>query len=639
MPQFNRLLEPGKIGKLQLKNRMMLSPMLTRYTVEGKVSQQMIDYYAERGLGGAGLLVVEAAYSRPGGYPGGRMTIGDDNLVPALKKLTDGIHRSGAMASIQVVIHRGRGDDVDPASSSEFVNPMTGVMCRAVTLDDIKRLLGEYGNAARRVREAGFDCLMIHTSGGYLVTDFLSKRVNKRTDQYGGDLKNRARFALEMIAAVKRNTGADFPVIVRVTCDERTQGGIGIEDAAATCKLFEEAGVDAIDVVSGAMDSYQWVMPYMYQPAGSNVPLAQQIKKAVKIPVCVSGKITDPVQAEDILKQGKADFINLGRALIADPYFPNKVKAGKIDEICKCIVCLRCAESILKPPGGAMVCTVNPTVGREPEFKEKFKPATKKKKVLVIGGGPGGMEAAMVAAQRGHDVTLWDKDSKLGGQLKLAIVPPGKDDLKNFPQYLAKRLDALKVKVVLGKEATVKAVSEFAPDAVVVANGSKPLVPKIKGIESRKTLIFRDVLSGKSDTGKKVIVIGGGFIGCEVADYLAEKGKDVTIIEILPQIASELFFVVVNVISQVLRDRNVRVFTGVKEEEITGKGLDIVDKDGKRISLEADDIVIAAGSVADKSLYESLKGKVPELYEVGDCAKARRIQEAVFEGATVGCTI
>ena len=291
-------------------------------------------------------------------------------------------------------------------------------------------------------------------------------------------------------------------------------------------------------------------------------------------------------------------------------------------------------------PEGALACTVNPAVGREKEFEAGLKPAATKKKVLVIGGGPGGMEAAIVAAERGHSVTLWERDDKLGGTLNLAIMPPGKDDLKSAIEYPARKLGELKVTVNLGKEATTEAVSEFSPDAVVVAAGSNPLIPRIKGMDRRKVVTFRDVMSGKVEVGNRVIVVGGGFVGCELSDLLAKKGKKVTVIEILPQLASELFPPIADiVIQEMLKTGRVEVFTEVKEEEITDKGMEIVDKDGNRVSLEADDIVIAAGSVADKTLYQSLKGKVPELYEVGDCAKARRILEAVTEGATAGLTI
>lgn len=638
MTQFVKLFEPGRIGKIELKNRVIMPPMLTRYTVEGSIPDRMVEYYTERARSGAALITSEPAYIRKGGYPG-RIRIDTDDMIPGLSRLADGIHRGGAKASIQVIAHRGRSD-VDPAGPSESVHPATGAKIRAVALEDIKRLTGEFGEATRRVKEAGFDCLQIHVSGGCLVSDFLCARLNKRTDEYGGSPRGRAKFAMELVSEAKKKTGGDFPIIVRLMCDERLEGGYGVKDAVEIARLLEEAGAAAIDVVSGGLvETFQWVIPYMYMRNGSNLDLAEVVKKAVKIPISVSGKILEPELAEQVLTEGMADFIGLGRALLADPRFLQKAKAGKLTEICKCVACLRCAEAILKPPEMPMVCTVNPAVGREKEFQAGMKPAVKKKKVLVIGGGPGGMEAALVAAQRGHRVTLWEKEKMLGGTLNLAVVPPGKDDLKSFLEHLTHRLDELKVTVKLEKEATVDAVKAFSPDAVVVASGSTPLIPKIKGSEKRKILTFRDILTGKAATGKNVVVVGGGFVGCEVADFLAEKGKKVTIVEILPGLATELFFTVTNLINQRLRELGVQAYTAVKEEEITGSGMNVVDKDGKTVSLKADDIVIAVGSVADRSVFESLKGVVPELYEVGDCAKARRMQEAVSEGATVGMKI
>jgi len=645
MTQYTKLFEPGKIGKLELKNRIILPPMVAGYTTEdGLIPEQMLDYYAARARGGCGLVIVEAAYPRRGGYPpspghAGRINLDSDRVLPSLRRLAEVIHTGGAKAVLQLNIHRGRNDELDPASAIEAVHPRTGVKARAMTVADLKSLGEQFGDGAKRAREAGFEAMMIHGGSGYLVSEFLSPRTNKRTDEYGGDAKKRARFALELLAASKEKAGADYPVMFRMTADERVEGGFVLEDAIILAKLLEEAGIDAIDIVSGVVETYAWVIPYMYMPRGCNADLSLAIKKVVKVPVSVAGRINDPDIAEEILREGKADFVGLGRTLIADPEFPNKVMEGKVADICMCVACGRCIESILKAPAGPMICTVNPAVGKEKEFELGLKPAAKKKKVLVIGGGPGGMEAAIIAAQRGHDVTLWEKEDKLGGQLNIAIVPPGKEELGNFTEYLSRQVQKLQVTVKTGKEATVEAVSEFSPDAVILAAGSKPLFPKIKGIEGRKVLSFRDVLAGKVETGKRVIVIGGGFVGCETADFLAEKGKKVTVVEILPELASEIFYPFADLLVQRLKELGVETFIGVKEEEITDKGVNIVDKDGKKISLEADDIVIATGSVADKTLFESLKGKVPELHEAGDCVQARRIYEAVSEGATAAMKI
>ncbi len=286
-----------------------------------------------------------------------------------------------------------------------------------------------------------------------------------------------------------------------------------------------------------------------------------------------------------------------------------------------------------------MICSVNPAVGQERAYAAGMAPATKKKKVLVVGGGPGGMNAAIVAAERGHTVTLWEKSNKLGGILNLAIAPPHKDELKNLIEYLPHRMKQLKVDVKMGKEGTADAVAKFGADAVVVATGSLPLIPKIKGMDKKKTIQFRDVLADKVKVGKKVVVIGGGFVGCEVADLLASKGKQVTVVEILPSLANEFIVYYADVLKEELDKAGVKYFTSVKDEEITEKGVNIIDKDGKQIFLEADDVVISTGAVPDKALAEALKGKVSELYEVGDCVKACRIYEAMSDGAKAGMKI
>jgi len=285
-----------------------------------------------------------------------------------------------------------------------------------------------------------------------------------------------------------------------------------------------------------------------------------------------------------------------------------------------------------------MLCSVNPAVGKEKEFELGLKPASKKK-VLVIGGGPAGMEAAIIAAQRGHNVTLWEKDNSLRGQLKIASVPPGKAEVQGFADYLVRQLDKLKVTVKLGKEATAAMVSKFSPDVAILAVGSKPVIPNVKGIEKKKPIVLSDILSGKVKVGKRVVVIGGGFVGCETADFLAEKGKRVFVVEILSELASEMYYPYAHLLIQRLKDKGVEAFTEVKEEEITDTGMEIIDREGERVSLEADDIVVATGSVPNKSLFEAIQGKVPEVCEVGDCVEARRIQEAVAEGAEIGLKI
>lgn len=647
MAEYAKLFTPVKIGKMELKNRITLPPMACGFATEdGYITDQFVDYYGERAKGGAAMIVIESSYPRPAGYPR-RPNLSSEKFLPGLTKLADAIHKGGAKACVQILPHKGRNDLVDPATASEALHPTKGTKIRALKLDEIKRLIDEFAYSVKLLQKAGFDCVEIHGGSGYLLSEFFSPRLNKRDDEYGGDARRRARLALDMIKAGKQAAGADYPIIYRMVADERVgEEGFVLRDAIIAAQNLEEGGADAIDVVSGStVETFAWLIPYMYMHDGCNVDLSDAIKKKLKkVPVGVAGKILDASLADQILKEGKADFVDMGRALIVDPYFPAKVQAGKTDDVLRCVACLRCAESILSAtdyrPSGGMLCSVNPAVGREHEFEVGLKPATKKRNVLVLGGGPGGMEAAAVAARRGHKVTLWEKSDKLGGLLNFAVVPPGKDDLKTFVPYLTREMAKYKVKVQLSKEATVDEVVKFKPDAVIVASGSTPLVPKIKGLDKRKLVTFKDVLSEKVKVGKRVVIIGGGFVGCEVADFLAEKGKKVTVIEILPTLASELFPPVAEQVVRKMKEAgDVTVYCEVKEEEITEKGINIVTKDGKKVTIDADDVVIAAGSRADTSLFDSLKGKITELYQVGDCAKARRIQETVSEGAAAGLKV
>jgi 2,4-dienoyl-CoA reductase-like NADH-dependent reductase (Old Yellow Enzyme family)/thioredoxin reductase len=635
--EFSKLFEPGFIGTLRVKNRIIMSPMITHYaTREGGVSEQQIDYYAARSKGGAGIIVIENTYTNSHG-PIGRLLISSDAFIPGLSKLAEAIHKNGGKAVIELNIHRGRVDKEEPVSASAIPDPVTGIPCKALSTAEIEKLVNEFGESAGRAKEAGFDGIMIHGGNSYLVPQFLSTVTNKRTDEYGGDLQGRAKLAVDLAKIARMKTGPDYPIIYRLTVDERGDDGYTLSNGAIVCKWLEAAGVNAIDAVA----SGRYHSACLYIPPGYNAPRSMAIKKAVRIPVSAPGRIDSPALAERLLVEGAADFVTLGRALIADPEFANKAATGRASEIRRCLACSRCQEHVSQAWDVRLACTVNPAVGRERQFEPRQ--ARKAKRVLVIGGGPAGMQAALACSERGHRVTLWEEGPSLGGQLNIAHLPPDKDGLKSILSYLQDRLAKSNVNMEMDKKATADAVLEFAPESVILAIGARLLVPDIQGLDSSIVVSGWDVLSGKVHAGKNVIVIGGGRMGCELADFLVQKGTKVVLVEVLPALYSEG---IANrhssrtMLLERLSGSGVKSYLGVKGEKITDYGMEIEDAGGRTVALEADGIVLAVGSVANTdTLSAALEGKNIALYKIGDCVKPRQIREAIRDGAETALNI
>jgi NADPH-dependent 2,4-dienoyl-CoA reductase/sulfur reductase-like enzyme len=499
-------------------------------------------------------------------------------------------------------------------------------------VEEIRTLEEDFGRSVARAREAGFDAVMVHGGTGYLISEFLSPRTNLRKDFYGGGIRGRARLAVEMVQEAKKQGGKDYPVIFRLAASERIEGGISPEDIWEACGLIEGGGADAIDVVSGVAETPEWVVPSLYFPLACNVPLAEEIKKRISIPVMVAGRINDPSLAEEILEKGKADFLVMGRALLADPYFPAKAREGKVNEIRRCIACLRCIESF--SANLPLVCAVNPTVGRE---RDSEPTVGKKKKVVVVGGGPAGLQAALTAAERGHEVILLEKEKEVGGQLNLASLPPEKGELSNVRSYFLSQLEKKKDKAkILHQEGTLSAIAGLSPDVIISAVGSVPLIPNIPGVQEgirrKRVVTGREVLSGKAKLGKKAVIIGGGMIGCELARYLAQKGQEVALVEILPELAMDAYPVIRKVLLDRVGREGISTYTSVKEEKITEEGVEIVDSCGNQFLLGADLIILSTGSVPNSAVSRSLEGTAAEFYEAGDCREASKILEAIHGG-------
>ena len=634
MEPFENLFTAGHIGNLALKNRIVMPPMVTHLTRRGQVTDELVAYYEKRGSGGASLIVVEAAYfSRK--LEVGRLSIQDDKSLPGLKRLAESVQQAGAKVALEINPGRGRSDEIDPLAPSDVPHPITGKRPRVLTAHGIEKLLEDFGNSVVIAKRAGFDAIMIHGAHGYLVSEFLSPRINTRKDKYGGDTKGRARLACELVEVTKHAAGRDFPVIFRLSASERVIGGLPLEESLQICKLLEKTGADAIDIVSGAADTFEWIVPGSSFPFGCNVELAEKIRQAIRIPVLVAGRINDPSIAEEVLRNKKADFVDMGRALIADPKLPLKAYNGDLESIRPCIACLRCIESFLRHE--PLSCSVNPFVGKE--RKSVLTASAAQKKVLVIGGGPAGMQAALAARLKGHDVTLWEKEDRLGGQLLVASIPPYKGELKKIVSYLEGQLKKLNISIAFDKEASPESVLLFEPDAVVVATGSLPAGAEMPGVDLDIVVNNRELLAGKVRVGKKVVVVGGGLIGCETGEAIAEKAKEVTVLEKEERMAAESLEATTKPLIKRLGEKEIRMVTGANVVGITPEGVEIEDRKGGRNLLKADQVVLASGVVPESKLAADLRGMVSEIHVIGDCKVPRRILEAIHEGTAAAFKI
>ncbi len=538
-----KLFEPIRILNTELKNRIVMTPMGTLLAnKDGSVSERLINYHARRAKGGAGLIMVEATGIRSEGvgiYE--ELKICNDKYLEGLSSLTSRVKSYGSKIGIQLY-HPGRQGastevtGVQPIAPSPIPYHPNADVPRELSVEEIAQLVEEFSEGARRAKEAGFDIVEIHGAHGYLISQFLSTLSNKRRDEYGGDIKGRAKFALEIVRRSREKVGHDFPIFFRISADEYEEGGLKIDDAKLIARMLMEAGVDVIDVSAGTRNTIYWMTPPTMFPRGCLVHLAEEIRKVVKIPVVTVGRINNPELGNAILSEGKADLIGMGRGLIADPDLPRKAMEGRFDEIRKCIACNTCIDNLLQFK--QIVCAINPEAGKEGTF-EVF-PAPKRKKVMVVGGGPAGLDAARVLAERGHEVVLYEKEQKLGGQLNLAGAPPDEEEFKEFIEYLKRQLIKFQVKTFLGKKITPKTARLKQFDEVVIATGASPILPNIPGIKSKHVVTAQAVLEGKIDIGENIVIIGAGGTGVTTGLYLAKMGKKVTLVEMLNKIGVDM---------------------------------------------------------------------------------------------------
>jgi 2-enoate reductase len=617
---------------------------------EGAINERCVEYYKERCRGAAGLIIT-GVFKVEDEIEKELWPILTEYGATRLAEIADYAHSYGAKVIIQ--LSAGAGRNIRGVKKPVCASPVPAfywpeVTCRELTTEEVDQIIEAFGKAATIATAAGLDGIEVHGHEGYLLDSFTSSFINKRTDKYGGDLKGRLRFSIEILKKIRSVVGQDFPVIYRYAIrhfiknfgegalerkDE--EAGRDVPEGLEVAKMLQAAGYDALDIDAGCYESFYWAHPPIYQPHGCYVDLVKDVKKYVQVPIILAGRLGIPQLANQVIEEGKTDIVALGRDLLADPYWPAKVKVGKIQSIRPCIACHKgCLE---RARTRTLSCSVNPSCGRE--IFHELKKVERIKKVLIAGGGLAGMEAARVAALRGHDVSLFEKSNHLGGHLIAASVPAFKQDVKRLLDWYQYQLNELNVKINLKIEVDPTIVKEFKPNIVIIATGSIPKMPKIKGIPNPKVVTCIDLLLEKAKPAKQIVVVGGGLVGCESALWLAEKGSKVTIVEMLPEVALDFFTANRNMLLELLAKNKVEILTNTSVQEIADDKVMAVDKKFNQYVLPYDQVALATGQKPRKELYECLIKEFPEVYEIGDCFEPRNIHFAIWDGYAVGCLI
>ncbi|MDN3514033.1 MAG: FAD-dependent oxidoreductase [Candidatus Brocadia sp.] len=638
MTAFPKLFSPFKIGSLSIKNRMVMSPMETHLCdKEGFVTEEIIAYYKERALGGVGYITLENTAVNPAGRVNdGMLCIHDDKFLPGLQRLTDCIHAAGGKIVLQLS-HAGKEalpyfTGLQPVAPSAIPSPLTKEMPKELSVEEIRDLIAKFAEGAGRAVKAGFDGVEIHMAHGYLVNQFLSPESNVRTDDYGGDTARRSRFAREIVESIRRMAPKDYPVICRISADEYTDTGIKLGESREIARILEKAGASAIHVSACNYASAFFNIPCYYLDEGCFVHLAEGVKAVVKIPVLTVGRILSPIMAENILQENKADLIVLGRTLIADPYLPGKVKEGRLEDIRTCISCNRCIESISDKK---LVCTVNPYIGKE--GVSAITKTTRPKKILVVGGGPAGLSTAQALSTRGHNVTLWEKESQLGGCFRYASLAPRKESLGKFLDYLISRATKTNISIQLNKEASAESIKQFDADVVVLAHGARHVPVEIAGAKSNGVLNVKNAFTTADSLGNTIAIVGGGPEGCELADFLASRGKRITLVEMRRVLGIGLVAHPRYHVYERLRKMGAQLYVNTKVTEIGHNYIVISRRREADQKLEGfDNIVVPTLHQPNNELAVSIQAFVPEVYTIGDAVEGRTALEAIAEGAEIG---
>lgn len=635
--KYKKLLSPGKIGSLELKNRAIMAPMSAALgNPDGTVSDPLIAYLTARANGGVGMIITEYCFvTEDGRSSDHQISITDDDKIPGLKKLVDAVHAHGAKICLQLQ-HGGRRSMVRVMAPSAIMKQTDRVTPYEMTTQDVHDLIHAFIAAAVRAKKAGFDMVEVHCSHGYLLNDFVSPSANRRTDEFGGGITGRAKVPVMIIEGIKKVCGEDYPVSVRLNGDDMVSDGNPGRDSAALAMLMEEAGADLLDV-SGGMNGVGYGIAPAAVKTGYNTDPAEEIRRVVSIPVAVAGRINEPEYAESLLRKGDVEFITLGRALFADPEFVNKAAQGKEEEICPCVGCLQRCYGSYGHGGQFRGCMVNPFSMRETVLK--IKPAETKKKVVVVGAGIAGMEAAWTAAARGHAVELFEQGTYPGGQFRIAAIPPHKQMLARACVYYSNMCKKYGVHMHYNTKADRELIESCNPDVVVVATGGNPLVPGIPGLRESGYIANREILLGRIAPGNKSLILGGGLQGAETADFMAEHGYEVTVVEMRNGIAVDDHPATQKLLLERLASNHVGLITSATVKTVYPDGVDY-EKDGEIIGLRGfDSIILAFGTRPEHTLAEELEGMDAEVVTVGDAAKAGNAVEAIYRGAVLGTTI
>lgn len=637
--KYQKLFERGQIGCLETKNRIVMPAMGTNLPrCNGEVNEEIIRYYEERAQGGCGLIITEITRvdDETGIGTPCQLCANHIRYIPGLERLARRIHRYDTRIFLQLH-HPGRENRSKFIDGRQIVGPSPvmstaiGEMPREMTTEEVEGMVKKFVVGANIAKAAGMDGVEIHAAHGYLVGAFLSPQSNVRTDQYGGSFENRFRFLAEIVGGIKAACGKKFPVSVRIDGDEFVPGGFGLEDAVKTAAALEQLGVDVINVSAGTYETVNTIIEPTSYPQGWKKHLAAAVKQAVHIPVIACDVIRKPDFAEQLLEEGIQDFVALGRAQLADPQWGNKAREGKDQEIRPCISCLYCIEDVM---GGKNIkCAVNARCGRETEFTELTRDG-EGRKVVILGGGPAGMEAARVLALRGFAPVLYEKQPVLGGSARLAAVPPLKEKISWYLEYLEHEIRTLGTEIHLGEEPDLEVIKKENPYAVFSAVGGTNIIPPLPGIDGANVCTVTDILRKKvTVTGKNVVIVGSGMTGLETGEYLAEQKNKVTIIEMLPNIGPGMYTPnLIDIVTR-LKKYGVTLLPSCKLNEVTAMGVKAENmKDNTPIELPADQVVLSLGVKNDPGYTKMLRENFDNVRILGDACKVGRIAQAVQAG-------